>query len=504
MVLCGCLLAALGGGRGLFAAFPVPGPPPADAVPPASSCPVDPPTPIVALRVRVPASAAAGQELEYHIHVENRSRAAAHHVLVRDPLPANARFVRAVPEPAEKEPELLWRLGTLEPCACREIVLVLAPTDTGDVQNCARVQFEHGECVCTRIAGAAKPAAPPGLTLTKTGPAQALLYDVLTYRLTVTNGTSTPAAGVALTDTLPEGLEPAGAKAPLHWNLGTLEPGQTRTVEYQAIAKKAGRWTNQAVLTTAGGERREASAAVVVGAARLELTKTGPARRHLSRPATYQVTVRNTGTMPATDVVVTDVLPERTTLVSASAGGRREGREVRWSLGTLPPGGRWTAQVVLRAAAAGEVVNRATATADRDLKAEGQAATVFEAATGVTLDIDEQDDPVEVGAETKYTVTVVNQGAGPVTRLALRATVPEQLEVTGATGPSAFRREGRQVVFGPITLQPRDEKVYEVLVKALRPGDVRFRVDLTADQLTAGPVHREESTTIYNPNIPPP
>ena len=64
--------------------------------------------------------------------------------------------------------------------------------------------------------------------------------------------------------------------------------------------------------------------------------------------------------------------------------------------------------------------------------------------------------------------------------------------------------EGRQVVFEPITLQPRDEKVYEVLVKALRPGDVRFRVDLTADQLTAGPVHREESTTIYNPNIPPP
>ena len=515
--LCGCLVAALGGERCLFGANPVPArtaqrevpgapePPPADApVLPPPPFPADPPTPAVTLRVRVPASAPAGQDLEYHIHVENCSQAAAHHVLVRDPLPANARFVRAVPEPAEKEPELLWRLGTLEPCACREIVLVLAPTGTGDVENCARVQFEHGECVRTHITGAAKPPAPAGLTLTKTGPAQALLYDVLTYRLTVTNGAGTAAAGVTLTDTLPEGLEPAGMKPPLKWDLGTLSPGQTRMVEYQAIAKKAGRWTNRATVTTAAGERREASATVVVGSSRLELTKSGPARRYLNRPATYLITVRNNGTMPATGVVVADLLPERAVLVGASAGSVRKGREVRWSLGTLPPGGRRTVQVALRATAAGEVVNRATVASDRDPKAEAQATTVFEAATGLTLDIDKQDDPVEVGAETKYTITVVNQGAGPVTRLVVRATVPEQLEVKGATGPSAFRREGRQVIFEPITLQPRDEKLYEVSVKALRPGDVRFKVDLGADQLTAGPVHREESTTIYNPNLTPP
>src|SRR6266446_327028 len=55
----------------------------------------DPPTPAVAVRVRVPASSAAGKELEYHILVENISQAAAHHVMVRNPLPSNARFVRA-------------------------------------------------------------------------------------------------------------------------------------------------------------------------------------------------------------------------------------------------------------------------------------------------------------------------------------------------------------------------------------------------------------------------
>src|SRR5437660_6918929 len=75
----------------------------------------DPPTPAVAIRMRVPASGAVGQDLDYRIIVENTSLAAAHHVLVRNPVPANARFVRASPEPAVRDPELQWRLGTLEP-----------------------------------------------------------------------------------------------------------------------------------------------------------------------------------------------------------------------------------------------------------------------------------------------------------------------------------------------------------------------------------------------------
>jgi uncharacterized repeat protein (TIGR01451 family) len=460
--------------------------------------------PVIALRVRVPAAVEAGQELVYRLTVENRSRGAAHHVLVRNPVPANARFVRATPAPNVQEPELLWDLGTVGPCCRREIVLVLAPTGPGEVRDCARVQFEHGECVVTRV-GAPAPPPPPvpgGLTLTKQGPAEALLYDALPYRLTVTNRGSAPATDIRLTDTLPDGLEPTAGQNPLTWDLGTLGPGQQRVVEYQAAAKKAGRWTNRAVVTSATGGRQEATATVTVGAPRLELTKTGPARRYVNRPATYLLTVRNTGTRPATGVVLTDVLPRRTAFVSASDGGRRTDDQVEWDLGALPPGGRRTVQLVLRATAAGEVVNRAAVRADRTPKAEAEAATVFEAATGLTVDVEDQDDPVEVGAETKYLITVLNQGTAPATGVVVRATAPEQMEVRGAAGPAPHRQEGRRVTFGAITLQPHDEKVYEVRVKALRPGDVRFRVEVSADQLTTGPVRREESTTIYNPNLP--
>src|SRR5262245_35586752 len=54
---------------------------------------VDPPAPQVTIRVRVPARVTIGQEIEYRISVENTSRAPAHHVVVRNPLPVGARFV---------------------------------------------------------------------------------------------------------------------------------------------------------------------------------------------------------------------------------------------------------------------------------------------------------------------------------------------------------------------------------------------------------------------------
>jgi uncharacterized repeat protein (TIGR01451 family) len=531
--LCGGLLAPAAE-RCLLGAPPVPAhtaqqvapsspePPLADAPPalapvplvpglaPGTLCPVDPPVPVVAVRVRVPACTVAGQELEYRICVENRSRAAAHHVLLRDPLPANARFVRASPEPTTHEPDLLWSLGTLEPCASREIALVLLPTGPGEVKNCARVQFEHGQCVCTRIAPAESAPVPPPeapgraeIKITKRGPSQAVLYDALAYQVVVTNMGAVPATGVMLTDTLPEGLEPIGGKNPLTWDVGALQPGQSRTVDYQVSAKKTGKWTNKAVVTAAGGVSQEASTTVEVGEAKLELIKTGPTQRFLNRPATYQITVSNPGNAPANHVTITDLLPERTEFVSASDSGQRKDNQVQWMIGSLAPGARRTVQVVLKGTVPGEIVNRATARADRDLKAEGQAMTVFEGATGLTVDVDDKDDPIEVGGETTYTITVQNQGMVAATKIVITALVPEQLEVKAAKGPAKYQLDGQRVVFESITLEPHKEAIYEVSVKARRAGDVRFKVELTADQLPGGPVRREESTTIYDPNIAP-
>src|ERR1700731_3714962 len=75
--------------------------------------PIDPPPPVIKVRVRVPACGAPNRPIEYRICVENCSTAEAHHVILKNPLPGNAEFARADPEPTRMVPELQWNPGTL-------------------------------------------------------------------------------------------------------------------------------------------------------------------------------------------------------------------------------------------------------------------------------------------------------------------------------------------------------------------------------------------------------
>jgi uncharacterized repeat protein (TIGR01451 family) len=461
--------------------------------------PQDPPVPVVVLSVRVPATTSAGQELVYHLCVENCSAAAAHHVVVRNPLPAGASFVRSDPQPSAREPELLWTLGTLDPGQCRDIVLVLAPTGKEDIKNCARVQFEHGQCVRTRIARAE-------LKLQKSGPSQGVLYDALSYRLTVTNTGEAQATGVKVTDTLPAGLEAVGGKNPLTWDIGTLGPGESKTVEYQAAAKASGRLCNRASAIAAGGLHAEADSCVTIGEPRLGLTMAGPARRYLNMNAVYQLTVANPGTVTLGNIRIANPLPAKTTFVSASSGGRLAGNEVTWSISSLAPGATRTVELALRSQEAGKVCNQAVARAERGLSAQAEACTEFIGVSALLIEVVDTDDPVEVGAETSYVISVRNQGTVAATNIRIEALAPEQMDVIRVTGPTDHRKEGRRIIFQPLTLQAHSDGRYVVYVRAIKPGDVRFKVDLNADVLTSGPVHEEESTTIYTdvPGAAPP
>jgi uncharacterized repeat protein (TIGR01451 family) len=450
----------------------------------------DPPTPMVGIRVRVPASAEAGKELEYRIEVENRSRAAAHHVIVRDPLPATARYVRATPEPSARDPELLWRLGTLEAGARREIVLVVTPAGQEEIQNCARVQFEHGECVTTKI-------ARPELRLRKEGPARALLYDALTYQLTLTNTGTAPLTNLLLTDQLPKGLEHESGKDRLSWILGTLAPGQSRTVSYQVIAKAVGRLCNKAAATADGGYRQEVESCVTVTEAKLELGMTGPKKRYLNTPAIYDITVQNPGTAPLENVQLTNTVPPGTTFIRASEGGQLADNQVRWSLGALTPGASLTLTLELQAQSTGRICNKATVAADRGLTKQAEACTDFTGVPALALEVEDTEDPVEVGSNTTYNVTVRNPGTTPAANVKIVATVPAQMELLRATGTANNRTEGQRIIYDPLTLAAGDTARYSIEVRARRAGDVRFRVELTAEPLTAGPVQQEESTTIY-------
>ena len=321
--------------------------------------PVDPPVPVVKLKVRVAACAMAGQEIDYRILVENCSRAPAHHVLVRNPLPINARFVRATPPPAPpgEDPDLVWVFGTLPPSACREICLVLIATDACDIKNCARVQFEHGQCVVTRIANAPPIIGEPPV------PAEPKV--------------------------VPKSVEPK-------------EPPK-----------------------------------VSAGPTNLSVKITGPNRQYANLPAKYQITVTNTSDKVADNVVVSALLPEKSVMLELGEKGHMHFGVAAWLVGNLAPGGSKTVQLTYKVSEAGEFCLKATAKCrETGTSSETQLCTTFEGVSALYLETRDTTDPIDVGGQTSYRVTLTNQGTAPLTNVRLEARVPPEMSTYRTTGPT--------------------------------------------------------------------
>ena len=57
----------------------------------------------------------------------------------------------------------------------------------------------------------------------------------------------------------------------------------------------------------------------------LDIAMTGPKRRYLERPATYQLAVSNPGTAPAQQVELVAYLPSGMKFVKPDNSGRRSG-----------------------------------------------------------------------------------------------------------------------------------------------------------------------------------
>jgi uncharacterized repeat protein (TIGR01451 family) len=173
---------------------------------------------------------------------------------------------------------------------------------------------------------------------------------------------------------------------------------------------------------------------------------------------------------------------------------------VHWKLGTLAPGAKQTVVLNLQAKKEGELVNRPMASADRDLTVRAESHTFFEGATGLSLEIDKNPDPLEVGKTGTYTVRVLNQGTAAAKHLSLTVTMPEELKLMEIKGGGV--QNAGKITFKMELLAPGGEAVFTIIAQALRGADARLRSELTADDLTAGPIRFEENITLHGDNPP--
>lgn len=481
----------------------------------ASSSWSDPPVPYVTLHVRVPAYSATDRELTYRLIVHNPTQAAAHQVIVRNAIPSNARFERSFPEPTAVDPDLQWKLGTLEPGATKEITLVLLPKPGAtSVKNCARVSFEHGQCVVTEL-------NRPTLKLVKSAPSQAVLYDAIPMKLEITNPTKIEAQEVQVSETLPEGLEFERELTALEtktvagripstidlannrqiWTIGRLGPGQKVSIPYRILAKKTGPLTIKTLLRA---ERvyDESSTTINILEAKLGMKFNAPREAYVNQPASYEVVLQNLGNATLNNIRVTQALPPDAQPTKVSHQGQVYRDQVQWIIARLEPGESKTLGLVLTAPTIGKRKTQVAIRADRGLEQKAEAETDFIGVSAVRWRTTVEPGTVKVGEEMTYQVVVESTGSATASNLQLKVHYPDDLLEFQTANP-VHRLVPGLVQFDGLPLQPKQTATYIVKLRAKARGEARVRFELTGDPVrSGGPLHSEKLTTIIGDSPP--
>jgi uncharacterized repeat protein (TIGR01451 family) len=329
-----------------------------------------------------------------------------------------------------------------------------------------------GDASCTSTTNT--PVSAPALTLTKTASAPNFVVGVpASYTLSVTNtGTAATTATATITDTIPTNLTlgaiPAGCT-----NAGQtvtctipagLATGASATFVIPVTPTAAANGTTLVNTATASGGGDPACPAAArctstvntpVQAAQLTIVKTASAPNFIvGVPASYTLTVENTGTAATTAAAtVSDTVPGTLTLGAMPAGCTAAGNVVTC---TIPAGfapGAVTSFVIpvtpTPAANGTTLTNTATVSGGGDPTCPGAGhctSTTTTPTNAPRLDIVKTASAANfiVGVPASYTLTVTNNGTAATTAAAtISDTVPGSLVV--GTPPAGCTAAGQTV-----------------------------------------------------------
>lgn len=298
-----------------------------------------------------PDQIAPGQDASYQIQVSNRGDGPAENLKVTDLLPEGFQLVSATPQGYRVEGnQLVWdSLGTLQPQSQLQFGLTLRSALEGGVcrestaRNCAVAESHRlvdGRRSCMREARDCSdtPLLCPALEVVKRGPG-VVNCSRLDYEVEVRNTGRLEATNVQLVDTFTPKGNPDRVIFQQAYPVGTLGPGESRTIPIPLGAQARGVYVNRAVATGDLGVRDEAELETIVRKAELKIEKTGP--EHVfpgQAEVRFQIEVRNEGDGTAEEVVLVDQVPEGFVPLGP----------VRWDLGSIEPGQRKSAEARFR------------------------------------------------------------------------------------------------------------------------------------------------------------
>ncbi len=432
-----------------------------------------------------------GQECSCDLLVKNTGKISARAVVVDATFPSSVRLTQANPEPAVVADHLEWSIPELAAGEERTIHISMIPSQRGDLATTAHVRF-------TGTAASVFKVAEPLLKITTTAPNEVIIGDPLVQTVTLTNPGTGVAQHVKIQIAAPEGLEATrGDRAAIE--IGSLNPGESRTMRLSFTAIAGGEQTLSVEATADSGLSESAEATVNVIAPSLSLAMEGPSLRYAGRDARYTLSVKNEGQAATNNIRVTHRVPKGFKFVKADKGGTFDAdtRSVNWFLGHLEPQQSAQVKLNLQATELGQFDHQAFVTAEHGVTAKSVATTKVEGSASLAMEIQDLDDPVEIGQETAYEVRVSNTGSKAAVNVGLTFELPSGVELVNVEAVTQHLAKSGLILFNDLPqLAPGKTALFRIHVRGTTEGNQRVRARLTSESIEQELIS-EELTKFY-------
>lgn len=449
-------------------------------------------SPAITIQKQTPTEIQVGRPCNFAVRVQNNSKQTVQGVQVHDEVPLGTQLVGTAPKAQVSGSRVQWDLGPMAPGEERIVEMQLLPKTEGELGSVATVSFAaqaSAKVRCTK----------PELALRLTAPPRVMAGEKQLVQIEVSNPGSGEATGVMLLQTIPAGVSHEAGPA-LEFEVGALKPGESKQLDLLLTAEEAGRIVNTMTARADASLEVQASCEFEVVAPELKVSIDGPKMRYLDRPATYTVNIENPGTASAKELQLITQLPPGLKFKEANNHGEYDAttNSVHWSLAELPANDRGAVQLTVLPVEPGQHPLQVATRADRGLEDRAETSLTVEGLVALSFEVKATEGAVEVGRDTSYDITVVNQGSKAAANVQVQVVMPQGLRGMAGNGATQSQVLQDRIAFAPIaSLAPKSEAKFRVQVQGLQAGDQRAKIMVTADEVTE-PITKEQSTRVYS------
>ena len=317
--------------------------------------------PSLVVEIAGPARTSVGGVASFHIFVKNMGVVTAEDVGVQAIIPQHVDFVASDP-PADSTANrvLQFGVGNLAAEAVCKIRVDLIPRSIGEVRLHTTVGFSVAASSSVHV-------GRPQLAVRCDAPEAAALGDLVTFNVVVENTGDVPSEKVTLVPQVAAAGQSEMSAAGL-FDIGTLQPGDTKEIVLRAVASQEGTMKVRFVASDQFGSEAIADIHVRVRPSKLIVTLIAPAEARPGEENNYELQVANTTDTPAENVQVTCSLPQgfRLTVVESSVQFAADFTGMTWQVGQLAADATQVLRFKVKAAIAeGDHTIRAVMTATR-------------------------------------------------------------------------------------------------------------------------------------------